>query len=143
MYIIRSLITMMLCVLGFFFVKQKTAYEMRISDWSSDVFSSDLQPVGQLQVVGRHHLREAVEGVAVLVVRVQQHNMAEGMGAQDGVHHRGQRAGLARAGRAEDGEMLAQEIVGDQVGRPRAVLMQSADAHVGALYRKSTRLNSS
>src|SRR3546814_9030551 len=30
-------------VLGFFFFfKQKTAYEMRISDWSSDVCSSDL-----------------------------------------------------------------------------------------------------
>src|SRR3546814_2503750 len=32
-----------LCLsLLFFFVKQKTAYEMRISDWSSDVCSSDL-----------------------------------------------------------------------------------------------------
>src|SRR3546814_2129133 len=32
-----------LCVLlVFFFFKQKTAYEMRISDWSSDVCSSDL-----------------------------------------------------------------------------------------------------
>src|SRR3546814_15674851 len=30
----------------FFFFKQKTAYEMRISDWSSDVCSSDLQPPG-------------------------------------------------------------------------------------------------
>src|SRR3546814_3043027 len=30
---------MLLC---FFFFKQKTAYEMRISDWSSDVCSSDL-----------------------------------------------------------------------------------------------------
>src|SRR3546814_2616943 len=29
-------------VLVFFFVKNKTAYEMRISDWSSDVCSSDL-----------------------------------------------------------------------------------------------------
>src|SRR3546814_8375428 len=28
----------------FFFFKQKTAYEMRISDWSSDVCSSDLWP---------------------------------------------------------------------------------------------------
>src|SRR3546814_4882402 len=27
-----------------FFFKQKTAYEMRISDWSSDVCSSDLMP---------------------------------------------------------------------------------------------------
>src|SRR3546814_15282737 len=31
-------------VIIFFFFKQKTAYEMRISDWSSDVCSSDLQP---------------------------------------------------------------------------------------------------
>src|SRR3546814_9970259 len=29
-------------MLVFFFFKQKTAYEMRISDWSSDVCSSDL-----------------------------------------------------------------------------------------------------
>src|SRR3546814_1634561 len=29
-------------VCSFFFFKQKTAYEMRISDWSSDVCSSDL-----------------------------------------------------------------------------------------------------
>src|SRR3546814_19487865 len=30
------------CNFMFFFFKQKTAYEMRISDWSSDVCSSDL-----------------------------------------------------------------------------------------------------
>src|SRR3546814_2392298 len=29
-----------------FFFKQKTAYEMRISDWSSDVCSSDLMVIG-------------------------------------------------------------------------------------------------
>src|SRR3546814_15709832 len=29
-------------LVSFFFFKQKTAYEMRISDWSSDVCSSDL-----------------------------------------------------------------------------------------------------
>src|SRR3546814_4001336 len=29
-------------IVFFFFFKQKTAYEMRISDWSSDVCSSDL-----------------------------------------------------------------------------------------------------
>src|SRR3546814_9911907 len=32
----------MLCFELFFFFKQKTAYEMRISDWSSDLCSSDL-----------------------------------------------------------------------------------------------------
>src|SRR3546814_1762065 len=33
----------MFCFYLFFFFKQKTAYEMRISDWSSDVCSSDLR----------------------------------------------------------------------------------------------------
>src|SRR3546814_1271375 len=31
----------------FFFFKQKTAYEMRISDWSSDVCSSDLKKASE------------------------------------------------------------------------------------------------
>src|SRR3546814_20874437 len=35
----------------FFFFKQKTAYEMRISDWSSDVCSSDLQGAVGIAVV--------------------------------------------------------------------------------------------
>src|SRR3546814_5962963 len=39
-----------LCVVLFFFFKQKTAYEMRISDWSSDVCSSDLPAVS----LGQH-----------------------------------------------------------------------------------------
>src|SRR3546814_3927606 len=34
--------TSFIVVVVFFFFKQKTAYEMRISDWSSDVCSSDL-----------------------------------------------------------------------------------------------------
>src|SRR3546814_3645360 len=34
------------CQLSFFFFKQKTAYDMRISDWSSDVCSSDLRNGG-------------------------------------------------------------------------------------------------
>src|SRR3546814_10049247 len=32
-----------ICLFFVFFFKQKTAYEMRISDWSSDVCSSDLR----------------------------------------------------------------------------------------------------
>src|SRR3546814_16832300 len=39
-----------------FFVKQKTAYEMRISDWSSDVCSSDLP-------IQRHHIVLEIEQV--------------------------------------------------------------------------------
>src|SRR3546814_13297769 len=33
---------LLMCYIYIFFFKQKTAYEMRISDWSSDVCSSDL-----------------------------------------------------------------------------------------------------
>src|SRR3546814_2827894 len=36
-------VVMVYVCLIFFFFKQKTAYEMRISDWSSDVCSSDLR----------------------------------------------------------------------------------------------------
>src|SRR3546814_2444452 len=44
MMLVKRLSVSFLC---FFFFKQKTAYEMRISDWSSDVCSSDLQLAGQ------------------------------------------------------------------------------------------------
>src|SRR3546814_4655318 len=37
------LYSFLLMYVFFFFFKQKTAYEMRISDWSSDVCSSDLK----------------------------------------------------------------------------------------------------
>src|SRR3546814_11862778 len=43
----------------FFFFKQKTAYEMRISDWSSDVCSSDLDTAGHLP--RRQHERQSGE----------------------------------------------------------------------------------
>src|SRR3546814_8600498 len=46
-----------------FFFKQKTAYEMRISDWSSDVCSSDLLARARLEGRGE---RPAVEGVRAM-----------------------------------------------------------------------------
>src|SRR3546814_9635734 len=39
----------------FFFFKQKTAYEMRISDWSSDVCSSDLLHLAGNPALARRH----------------------------------------------------------------------------------------
>src|SRR3546814_8192983 len=44
-------------IVYFFFCKQKTAYEMRISDWSSDVCSSDLrglEDIAFVRVIQRH-----------------------------------------------------------------------------------------
>src|SRR3546814_492957 len=45
-------------LLYFFFFKQKTAYEMRISDWSSDVCSSDLE----YRVVGSDRIDQLARG---------------------------------------------------------------------------------
>src|SRR3546814_16472177 len=50
-------------LLDFFFFKQKTAYDMRISDWSSDVCSSDLDRTFQAQ-------RRAGAQFRLLVVRI-------------------------------------------------------------------------
>src|SRR3546814_8058966 len=48
----RYLVCVCASLAYFFFFKQKTAYEMRISDWSSDVCSSDL-----LQAAIEHRAR--------------------------------------------------------------------------------------
>src|SRR3546814_3570892 len=40
--IVKCDVFVLILLIFFFFFKQKTAYEMRISDWSSDVCSSDL-----------------------------------------------------------------------------------------------------
>src|SRR3546814_4745365 len=53
---IRVHISCLFYFVFFFFFKQKTAYEMRISDWSSDVCSSDLHG----ETVTRAPLAEAV-----------------------------------------------------------------------------------
>src|SRR3546814_4657724 len=50
----------------FFFFKQKTAYEMRISDWSSDVCSSDLLTRDRLLVA---HSRGQIVAMSCFTVR--------------------------------------------------------------------------
>src|SRR3546814_5486209 len=68
----------------FFFFKQKTAYEMRISDWSSDVCSSDLAaPLSAGKIVPDLLLRQTLEGhrradqtAALRPVRCDEHDAA-------------------------------------------------------------------
>src|SRR3546814_6093747 len=52
--------TVILLVFVFFFFKQKTAYELRISDWSSDVCSSDLTGAAHPLPPGRDRDRQPV-----------------------------------------------------------------------------------
>src|SRR3546814_11605912 len=68
-----------------FFFKQKTAYEMRISDWSSDVCSSDL-PLSALDAKVRVHLRHQIKelqrklGVTTIMVT---HDQEEALSMAD------------------------------------------------------------
>src|SRR3546814_20601520 len=57
----------MMCL--FFFFKQKTAYEMRISDWSSDVCSSDLER-GDIVVMERLSYSPAAVALAEAGARI-------------------------------------------------------------------------
>src|SRR3546814_4591881 len=85
----------------FFFFKQKTAYEMRISDWSSDVCSSDLLLERARQPLQRRHPRPPhIGSVLVLVITVGRRLGRLGLGAQ----HRLDALALAlAAGSAGDG----------------------------------------
>src|SRR3546814_3915708 len=53
------------CVSMVFFFKQKTAYEMRISDWSSDVCSSDL--LEHAMAFGGNEVLQAVQQAGMAV----------------------------------------------------------------------------
>src|SRR3546814_2324585 len=83
----------MLLLLFFFFFKQKTEYEMRISDWSSDVCSSDL--------AGQHTARGRRESLHPLRIPPRHRGRRDHLPAAGPVeiwrHHRGlahRRAGV-------------------------------------------------
>src|SRR3546814_3581318 len=112
----------------FFFFKQKTAYEMRISDWSSDVCSSDLDGEGQppQQSAGRtirlpSELLEAIFEAGRKGLSIQRYK------------------GL--------GEMNAEQLWETTLDQSNRSMLQveigQADLADEILDRKSTRLNSS
>src|SRR3546814_5567480 len=69
---------MCMMLYGIFFFKQKTAYEMRISDWSSDVCSSDLDLALRLfQRAGRQAQVDRAAIVALHVVEAPAHHGGE------------------------------------------------------------------
>src|SRR3546814_5181405 len=114
------------CVVVFFFFKQKTAYEMRISDWSSDVCSSDL-------------LADPMLGAA----DEDDDLMLQPFGQQLVQSH-----DLWRARRVEDVEVEREAVF--QIGQPEQAFLQYIGVDIAALGhqhdaqdRKSTRLNSS
>src|SRR3546814_4030540 len=64
-------------VVSVFFFKQKTAYDMRISDWSSDVCSSDLADAALDQLLdGTGYVPRRDASGAVIIVKGEQHAQA-------------------------------------------------------------------
>src|SRR3546814_10149766 len=127
-----------------FFITQRTAYEMHISDWSSDVCSTDLQAVGIAQLRadgGREAIanRAKAHGGQPFVRRVEAemlgrpHLVLADFGGDDDVLGRARR--LVKLG---DGllrhDLFAAVGIGEAVARAPAVDPRD---------RKSTRLNSS
>src|SRR3546814_7294548 len=102
----------------FFFFKQKTAYEMRISDWSSDVCSSDLG-AGELADPKRHSRGDILLFGEDIVESLPRHL---------------DQPGDLRLGLVERGQnVLPQQLTGVHRGKAGYELVD----------RKSTRLNSS
>src|SRR3546814_139739 len=168
-YYIRLLVCGSVVRVVVFFFKHKTAYEMRISDWSSDVCSSDLPEVrrtppqrveGNLQVRGQGLVRErAVDAKAqvdrcaianvsqqLLVVRRFQPVHETGQLPSDGVIHqpRSQQASLTGP-RLDRHETLRQLVPHRSVHLVAGASGDSAahGLHETTLDRKSPRLNSS
>src|SRR3546814_10484466 len=76
-----------LCIfVFFFFFKQKTAYEMRISDWSSDVCSSDLRPTLWPDATPRRNHRDC-RSTPVWRGESDDHGSCDRRGCQT-LHHR-------------------------------------------------------
>src|SRR3546814_8686563 len=126
---IRSLLGVMCCCgvsclllffLSFFFFKQKTAYEMRISDWSADVCSSDLRGV------------EPVDRGVVHQLRVADRDTGPGMAGGPGFQQQHLVAWVRR-----------EPVRDDRTGRPGADHDVVIGLHAARPDRKSTRLNSS
>src|SRR3546814_2253830 len=69
----------------FFFVKQKTAYEMRISDWSSDVCSSDLNEAEEMIRTQATLLKEWLSSAEAHLVtnRIEVEKLASAISAAD------------------------------------------------------------
>src|SRR3546814_2596275 len=95
-----------------FFIKQKTAYEMRISDWSSDVCSSDLP--GRLGEK-RRQVREGHAGRLPARAARDRGRARRGRRRGIGASHMGKPTGFLEFARREIGRASCRERVGRYV----------------------------
>src|SRR3546814_8498070 len=121
----------------FFFFKQKTAYEMRISDWSSDVCSSDLI---LFRIDDRDYRAKLAQAEAnVQAARARVANSAEDIALQ---HILVRHAAAQRRAAAAD-LMLARKTSNRRQALVDGGAVSQAQVDESDTDRKSTRLNSS
>src|SRR3546814_8368565 len=118
---------MLIFVIVFFF-KQKTAYEMRISDWSSDVCSSDLCFYSVMGLVKPDHGRIFLDGTDITDLPMYRRAVL-------GLGYLPQETSIFRGMTVEQNIMAVLEISEEDSVKRQERLNQ--------LDRKSTRLNSS
>src|SRR3546814_5839559 len=125
----------------FFFFKQKTAYEMRISDWSSDVCSSDL--LFERAGCGRGLLDQ--RGVLLRDLVHRRDCLVDLLDAGALFLRRGADLGHDVGDAFHAGDDLFHGLAGllDEPGAVADLLDRIADPPLDLLDRKSTRLNSS
>src|SRR3546814_20505369 len=109
--------------LCFFFFKQKTAYEMRISDWSSDVCSSDLTYLRAFAAI------ERFEGRAALSTWLTRIAINEALGRKRAAERR--RASL-------DGNSVTMLEIGSASVRERVCPYVVISVVAGSLKKKNT-----
>src|SRR3546814_9713570 len=93
-------------VFCFFFFKQKTAYEMRISDWSSDVCSSDLALLVELDGAAGRRRRAGAHARELQRLRVGDGDV----GAEVDHHRMIGRRRIQEIGRASCRERVCQYV---------------------------------
>src|SRR3546814_6832061 len=128
----------------FFFFKQKTAYEMRISDWSSDVCSSDLvEPAtgGNLSRRRRGHaVAQIVRGFEIAArrrIKLGDVGRALGAGELRAKADVGDRRILDAAAPAEHGADPVDIIIGDARRRIDAERSEEHTSELQSLMRIS------
>src|SRR3546814_4770574 len=120
------------CCFVFFFFKQKTAYEMRISDWSSDVCSSDL--IGEaltrylaedgIRVIGGIEYHAAEKTESGIRLRARQNGQTVALDAE---------RVLIATGRTPNIEGLGLEEAGIAVDGSRGIAVDRSEEHTSEL----------
>src|SRR3546814_9832831 len=111
-----AVLCLVFCLVVVFFFKQKTAYEMRISDWSSDVCSSDLHACQDHRSDSAAPWRAQGEGR-----RQQNHGGEQHRHSQQAIELEAVRRGR-EAGRLHQLDEARQAPEGDGLGRREALL---------------------